>query len=608
MKTKRIRFTFLQKYRWYLIGLAWLVGLVLGYVGFTQMLTIHGEQTNWAYIAYLTIQLIFLESGAVKDPPLTLDIARFLLPFLTAQTSLMALAGIFAKQIRQFTLRFSSNHIIVCGDGKLGFFATRALLKSGKRIALITQNENVNEINAIEELGGVVILGKLANPEVAKKVALYRAGYLFSFYDDDNENIENTLHVDRIGEQHKGTLQSIAHLHDPLLSSLFLEQMLKAAWRRSIQHDVINVYEQGARLVLQKFPVHLAENRGTKPSVLIIGFGRFGQHLLKEIARELITATPQSQADVYILDREAEWKLTALRKRYPRLDQICCITAYQMDIFSPEFQDTDTFLQEHCHGVDQVYVCLNDDMQGINTALTIYRQLQERSPQIILRLSESNGIKDLFQYAEQTDKIKIAAIYDEIGTPDVLLNSSVELLGRAFHEHYLQQRKAEGGTGPAVVEWMALSEDKKESNRNLARYLKQHLNMLGYQMIPQQGLMQDAHPFSADEVDFLAQKEHERWVMERRAEGWRYGTVNDAKKKTNPDLQPWDKLTDGEKKLNPRAYARCTCTGREGWTANRIADTESLNGRASGTLKNRCDRASLPAAYSNVGSQGARRI
>jgi hypothetical protein len=550
MKNKKIIVRFIQNNRWYFVAALWVIGLALGYTGYGQYAASSGESYTWLDRLFGTVQLIFLEYSAGPHPPLQLNIARFLLPFLTAQTGLMALAGIFNKEARRLALRFSRGHIILCGDGDLALFAARVLQKGEGRLAWITNHVDQNEIREVVEAGGVVTTGSFASKDTREKAAFHKATYLLLFDDDDNKNIENALLADRISAgARRNTLQCITHMYDPMLSSLFLEKMLKTEWTPAISHDVINIYEQAAHLVLEKYPVARISSGETTP-FLIIGFGRFGQHLLLETARILAGEAQTRDLNIYILDREANWKCMALKKRYPQLEEVCCIHTHEMDIYSPAFQDTKRFLDENCPGVKQVYICLDDDLQAMNTALTIYRQMEEDTPQLILRLSQASVVKDLLQYSGKIEQISAVPIFDEIGSPAVLLNSSVELLARAFHEHYLGQRLAAGADGPAVVSWPELSEEKRESNRNLARYLKRHLGQIGYHLIPQEGLASKPFTFSNDEIDILARKEHERWSAEMRADGWHYGLQANPKKKTNPDLQPWEKLTDAEKQFN----------------------------------------------------------
>jgi hypothetical protein len=48
----------------------------------------------------------------------------------------------------------------------------------------------------------------------------------------------------------------------------------------------------------------------------------------------------------------------------------------------------------------------------------------------------------------------------------------------------------------------------------------------------------------------LSKKQHEDWVKERSAEGWRYGTEVSIAAKTHPLLRPWDQLPDRFRKID----------------------------------------------------------
>lgn len=48
----------------------------------------------------------------------------------------------------------------------------------------------------------------------------------------------------------------------------------------------------------------------------------------------------------------------------------------------------------------------------------------------------------------------------------------------------------------------------------------------------------------------MAENAHEVWSQNRIAEGWTYGIRRDDIKKQNPDLVPYDRLSDGEKQYD----------------------------------------------------------
>ena len=48
----------------------------------------------------------------------------------------------------------------------------------------------------------------------------------------------------------------------------------------------------------------------------------------------------------------------------------------------------------------------------------------------------------------------------------------------------------------------------------------------------------------------LAENAHDIWAIRRIHENWQYGTIRDDNKKTTPDLVPYHKLTESEKKYD----------------------------------------------------------
>lgn len=134
-----------------------------------------------------------------------------------------------------------------------------------------------------------------------------------------------------------------------------------------------------------------------------------------------------------------------------------------------------------------------------------------------------------------------------------------ERLARAIHRSYLQgtpdDRRARWGAAgdglPALRGWDELPEDLKEANRAQARHVGEKLAMLGYVMVP---VLDDAAPaFRLDEseVRLLARAEHERWMAERIAAGYRYGPRRDGR--FHPDLVPWKELPDPARDTDVRA-------------------------------------------------------
>ena len=90
----------------------------------------------------------------------------------------------------------------------------------------------------------------------------------------------------------------------------------------------------------------------------------------------------------------------------------------------------------------------------------------------------------------------------------------------------------------------------KESNRKQADQIQEKLRRVRcglYPVVEEEAL---SFEFTPEEVEILAEMEHERWVLERGADGWVYGETRDVDAKISPHLLPWDELTEEVKEYD----------------------------------------------------------
>jgi hypothetical protein len=114
-----------RKHQWAVIGGAWLVIGLLGYVGFARYFAALDQSRSPGDLLYLTIQLFVLESGAVEGPiGWELELARFLAPAVAASTAVLALILLFYEQFQFFRLRAVRDHVVICGLGRRGLTTT----------------------------------------------------------------------------------------------------------------------------------------------------------------------------------------------------------------------------------------------------------------------------------------------------------------------------------------------------------------------------------------------------------------------------------------------------------------------------------------------------
>lgn len=128
------------------------------------------------------------------------------------------------------------------------------------------------------------------------------------------------------------------------------------------------------------------------------------------------------------------------------------------------------------------------------------------------------------------------------------LEDAIEQLARAIHTDYLAKMRAAGQTGyPSAVEWDALDEEFRESNRAQARGITEKLSMAGLAYDAGDAPFPSVEAFDEPTTLLLAQSEHIRWMQEKLANGWTYAPVRDNGLKHHNMLVPYGQLPEAER-------------------------------------------------------------
>lgn len=148
-------------------------------------------------------------------------------------------------------------------------------------------------------------------------------------------------------------------------------------------------------------------------------------------------------------------------------------------------------------------------------------------------------------------------IFSRLVVRDVLYGSARELLGMAVHATYLEEQKNnKPADDPSMQPWEKLREDLKESSRKQADHIPEKLRRIGCGFIPVTGREPLQATLTTNEIETLAEMEHDRWVTERRCEGWVLGPVRDVNRKVSPYLVPWGELDAKVKEWDRNAVRR----------------------------------------------------
>jgi hypothetical protein len=131
-----------------------------------------------------------------------------------------------------------------------------------------------------------------------------------------------------------------------------------------------------------------------------------------------------------------------------------------------------------------------------------------------------------------------------------------ELVARAIHEEYREQQKKAGATpesNPSMCSWDELPHRMKDSNLRQAGDIWKMLNKIGCTIGLSVSSREPLFVFIDAETEFLAEKEHERWVEERLKKGWVYGKDRDDLRKIHGCIIPWERLSEMQRQKDQNA-------------------------------------------------------
>ena len=97
-----------------------------------------------------------------------------------------------------------------------------------------------------------------------------------------------------------------------------------------------------------------------------------------------------------------------------------------------------------------------------------------------------------------------------------------------------------------MVPWESLPEDLRQANIAQAAGIGDKMEAIGAIIVPESAGAPEFQ-FTGEEVERLAEQEHERWMRDKLSQGWRYGQPRDDERKIHPDLLAWAALSEADK-------------------------------------------------------------
>ena len=540
------------------------MAIALGVTGFSRYAAGHNLSYSLWDKLYLVIQLVPLNSGALEPRiPLTLNIARFFIPFLAGATAIKAAWELFRQQIWEARLKRLRGHVIICGLSRKGVLLANRFREQGEQVVVIEKDEKNPWLEASRKQDMYVLVGDAADSGLLRSAGAARARGLFAVCDDNGLNVEIALRVQDLLQQRTGEpLPCLVNVSDPALCTLLREQeasLEKAPFRL----EMFNVFERGARRMLQTYPAWTDRNLhgDIPPRLLIVGLGWLGENLLVHAARDWWNsrANKATHLQVQVVDRYAQRKTDSLHARYPCLREACDLIPLDMEIHSAAFENA-AFLRD-ANGqpaVDIIYICVDSDSRGLHAALTLRRHLPAKTVKIVVRMAENSGlsrllIKDKNRSTSYTN-IHGFSYLESTCNPDLLTVTIRDTLARAAHENYVASQSQTGkitAEDPALQPWERLSAFYRQENYHWVDRITQLVDSVGCRIVPLTDWHAPSFQFSKGEIELLAPMEHALWMQQRLDAGWTYAPgAKSVDLRTHPDLLPWQDLPEDEKTKN----------------------------------------------------------
>lgn len=514
MKKTASWWLWLQRNRLPLMILLASVTLILGVIGFGKQ----SSDSNFFDNLYLSLQLFVLQSGAgLPNMHWTLQVARFSGVIFTFLAAVQILVSTFYVRFELLKIKWTyRNHIIICGLGGLGPILAKHYLDDGEKVVAIEIMPDNKFVESIKEQDGIVLFGDGADPELLKKAGIERARLVVAVCGSDGKNAEIVGQVAKIAEEEKlSDLSCYAHILNPHLSHYLAGQAITSYTNENFQVEFFNIFDSGARLILQEDAMKLSFSGDDRPHMAVIGLNAVGQSLVMRAERAARTAAMKGRRPrLTVIDPRAEEILKLLECSCASLKRTFKLKAYEDNILNASF--INTWLGETLNSrmpLTQIYICLEDDSVGLTLGLILQEKLRDQNPAvpILVCMLDHGGLEDVLESREGgRPAVSLLAfdLLEKTCASSISTQGLFEDLAIAVHENYRQAHLKKGGSvdgHSALLPWFsdkdysALSEEYKEQNRRQARCFGESLWRIGYGIEPTGSQPTELFSFPEDE-------------------------------------------------------------------------------------------------------------
>jgi hypothetical protein len=521
--------------RWLIVLAIGAVALILGIIGLNQYVS-HQKMPvfgrGWLDILYYDLELYVFNAAPVQGPgpfPVTLQIARFLAPAVTVLAGVETLRLLLGEQLRRWASASAAKHAVVTGDGAVAIELAQNLRQEYRKVVVV--GASWATATRARRHGLLDVSGDPADPAALRAAGLSRADVLYACASLSATNAATALRAREISQASGRPLVTYALVRDAEICTALRARRIGAKGDPWFHLDFFSVEDTAARVLLDRYPL---AREGVPPArAVIIGFGRLGRAVLREIARR-----PRLDPSLVSVTIRGETRaiIEPFLELFPVIARNCSVTC---DNDPPPDGSAPT----------RTFVCLPGAEDALNAGLAAAHVLTDPDDLVVVCMSEPSPFGAVLtgQTALLDDvkgRLNVFEVLEEACMPARIKADLVDQLARAIHRAYVDNCAARGDSpqvNQSMLPWEQLPDDLKQANVAQAEDIGTKLESINCTVTPESRTA-PAFAFKADEIEQLARMEHERWMAERRAQGKVYGPRREGNQ--HPDLVDWQYLSE----------------------------------------------------------------
>ena len=448
--------------------------------------------------------------------------------------------------------------MVVCGLGPVGIATAIRMHDQGHSVVAIERDATCPRIRTARAHGVRVVVGEATSAGVRAHAAIARAGWFVWTPSEwiEGEAVAAELRADlrnarsqrhRSGGDENAAPSALIRVHDLALCSVFRRDGLAQASGADVDLDTdfFNEAENTAQRLLWKTTRGFATADGAPVEIWILGVGPFAEALVVQAVRNWWGSEARPQLVIRVFDEGAAAAAAHIAARWPEVAMV--------DVLRPEPVAPETALTRALGpqaAPDGIFVLVDDEERALHLGLRLVEEVDDIPIAIAATHRYPPAASD--PQREFFDSVQFGL------ESDAFMFDTFELLGRMIHQHSVLRHRLrpdnsleldDDPNGPGH-EWNDLQPFWQESSRAAPRAIVPTLQSIGFEITrlgTRGSTPATCTTFSADQLERMAEREHERWRSFLTDHGWTLGPQRDNTARIHPRLMSWDEAPEHDR-------------------------------------------------------------